>query len=88
MGKKKKKAFFFLFSFKPDISQATTLHLSFPHAESKGEKPLQTLMIRFHMIFSFESNLRTTIAASFFISKKLTLLKQCSTNLQGKKKSD
>lgn len=55
----KKKASFIFFSFKPDISQATTLHLSFPHAESKGEQPLQTLMVWLHTIFNFESDLRT-----------------------------
>lgn len=75
---RKKKTFFFLFSLKPDISQANALYLSFPHAESKGEKPLQTLMIRFHMIFSSEFILRTT-SALFFISRKLTFLKQCNT---------
>lgn len=41
-----------LFSFRPDIFQATLFHLSFPHAESKGEQPLQTLMIRLHAIFN------------------------------------
>lgn len=54
-----KKASFLLLSFEPDILQATTLHFSFPHAESKGEQLLQTLMIRLHTIFNFESDLRT-----------------------------
>jgi len=54
-----KKASFLLFSFQPDTSQAATLHLSFPHAESKGEQALQKLMIRLHMLFSCESDLRT-----------------------------